>query len=48
MAQYSPAHFNASFAALADASRRGVLNQVARGDAAITAVADAFGMTSPA
>ena len=42
MAQYSPAHFNASFAALADATRRGVLDQLARGDASITDLADRF------
>jgi DNA-binding transcriptional ArsR family regulator len=45
MAQYSPTHFNASFAALADATRRGVLDQLARGDASITALADKFEMT---
>ena len=39
MAQYYPAHFNASFAALADATRRGVLDQLARGDASITVLA---------
>ena len=45
MVQYSPTHFNASFAALADATRRGVLNQLARGDASITDLADTFEMT---
>ena len=45
MAQYSPTHFNASFAALADATRRGVLDQLARDDASITALADKFQMT---
>ncbi|MEO8673057.1 MAG: metalloregulator ArsR/SmtB family transcription factor [Tahibacter sp.] len=45
MAQYSSSHFNASFAALADATRRGVLNQLARGDASITDLADKFDMT---
>ena len=45
MAQYSSAHFNASFAALAAAARRGVLGQLARGDASITALADKFEMT---
>lgn len=45
MAQYSAAHLNASFAALADATRRGVLDQLARGDASITALADRFDMT---
>lgn len=45
MVQYSQAHFNASFAALADATRRGVLEQLARGDASITDLADRFDMT---
>jgi DNA-binding transcriptional ArsR family regulator len=45
MVQYSPTHFNASFAALADATRRGILDQLARGDASITALADKFEMT---
>ena len=45
MVQYSQAHFNSSFAALADATRRGVLEQLARGDASITDLADQFDMT---
>jgi len=45
MVQHSPAHFNASFAALADATRRGVLERLARGDASITDLADKFEMT---
>jgi DNA-binding transcriptional ArsR family regulator len=45
MVQYLPTHFNASFAALADATRRGVLDQLARGDASITALANKFEMT---
>src|SRR4029079_13060632 len=45
MAQYSPTPFNASFAALADATRRGVLERLARGDASITDLADTFDMT---
>jgi len=45
MVQYAQAHFNASFAALADATRRGVLEQLARGDASITDLADRFDMT---
>ena len=45
MVQYPPTHFNASFAALADATRRGVLDQLARGDASITDLADKFEMT---
>jgi DNA-binding transcriptional ArsR family regulator len=45
MVQHSLAHFNTSFAALADATRRGVLEQLARGDASITYLADKFEMT---
>lgn len=45
MAQYPPTPFNTSFAALADATRRGVLDQLARGDASITDLADKFEMT---
>jgi DNA-binding transcriptional ArsR family regulator len=45
MVQYSHAHFNSSFTALADATRRGVLEQLARGDASITDLADRFAMT---
>ena len=45
MVQYLQSHFNDSFAALADATRRGVLEQLARGDASITDLADQFDMT---
>jgi len=45
MVQYSPAHFSASFAALSDATRRGVLEQLAVADASITDLADKFHMT---
>ncbi len=45
MVQRSQPHFNASFGALADATRRGVLEQLARGDASITDLADQFDMT---
>src|SRR4051794_21895197 len=43
MVQHSS--FNASFAALADATRRGVLERLARGDASITELATTFDMT---
>src|ERR1700722_19418314 len=36
MVQYSPARFDASFAALSDATRRGVLEQLGRAHASIT------------
>ena len=45
MAQYSGAHLNASFAALSDATRRGVLEQLGRADASITELAVRFDMT---
>ena len=45
MVQHNSAHFSASFAALADATRRGVLEKLARGDASITDLADTFDMT---
>ena len=45
MVQYVPSHFNASFAALSDGTRRGVLEQLARADASITDLADKFDMT---
>jgi DNA-binding transcriptional ArsR family regulator len=45
MVQYTPSHFNASFAALSDATRRGVLEQLARADASITDLAQKFDMT---
>ena len=45
MAQCSQAHLDASFAALADATRRGVLEQLARGNASITDLAEKFDMT---
>jgi DNA-binding transcriptional ArsR family regulator len=45
MVQYQDSHFNASFAALSDVTRRGVLEQLARADASITDLADRFQMT---
>jgi len=45
MAQYQPHHLDASFAALSDATRRGVLQRLGRGDASITELADKFHMT---
>ena len=45
MVQYSRAHLDASFAALSDATRRGVLEQLGRSDASITDLAKKFRMT---
>ena len=45
MVQYAQAHFDASFAALSDPTRRGVLEQLGRADASITDLAERFGMT---
>jgi DNA-binding transcriptional ArsR family regulator len=45
MAQYRQTHFDASFGALSDATRRGVLEQLGRADASITALAERFHMT---
>jgi DNA-binding transcriptional ArsR family regulator len=45
MVQYSQARFDASFAALSDATRRGVLEQLGRQDASITDLASKFHMT---
>lgn len=45
MVQYQQARFDASFAALSDATRRGVLEQLGRADASITDLAEKFQMT---
>ena len=45
MVQYSHTHFDASFGALSDVTRRGVLEQLGRADASITALAERFHMT---
>jgi DNA-binding transcriptional ArsR family regulator len=45
MVQYMRARLDASFAALSDATRRGVLEQLGRSDASITALAEKFHMT---
>lgn len=45
MVQYSSAGLDASFAALSDGTRRGVLQQLGRGEASITELAERFDMT---
>src|SRR6059058_907385 len=45
MVQYRQAHLDASFAALSDATRRGILERLGRADASITELAEKFHMT---
>jgi DNA-binding transcriptional ArsR family regulator len=45
MVHYKETRLDASFAALSDATRRGVLAQLGRADASITELADKFHMT---
>src|ERR1700712_1370792 len=45
MVQHSRPHLDASFAALSDATRRGVLEQLGRSEASITELAEKFHMT---
>jgi DNA-binding transcriptional ArsR family regulator len=45
MVQYTTTRLDASFAALSDATRRGVLEQLGHSEASITELADKFHMT---
>ena len=45
MVQYSAPPLDLSFAALSDATRRGIIDQLGRGNASITSLADKFQMT---
>ena len=45
MVQYQQAHLDASFAALSDVTRRGILERLGRADASITDLAGKFRMT---
>lgn len=45
MVQYLPAALDVSFAALADRTRRGVLEELGRAEASITELAERFDMT---
>ena len=45
MVQFTTTQLDVSFAALSDATRRGVLERLGRSDASITALADKFHMT---
>ena len=45
MVQYISHSLDLSFAALSDATRRGIIDQLGQGDASITSLADRFQMT---
>ena len=45
MVHYSQTRFDASFGALSDATRRGVLERLGRADASVTELAEKFHMT---
>ena len=45
MVQYVDSPLDRSFAALSDATRRGIIDRLARADASITSLADTFQMT---
>ncbi len=45
MVQYPSVQLDLTFGALSDATRRGILEQLARADASITALAEKFQMT---
>ena len=45
MVQYDQSRLDASFAALSDATRRGILERLGRADASITDLAEKFEMT---
>jgi DNA-binding transcriptional ArsR family regulator len=46
--QSSPEHLDATFAALADPTRRAILARLAQGDASVTELAEPFAMSQPA
>src|SRR4051812_21984657 len=46
--QMNPAHLDATFAALADPTRRAILARLAAGEASVTELAKPFAMTQPA
>jgi DNA-binding transcriptional ArsR family regulator len=45
MVQYVNSSLDLSFAALSDATRRGIIDQLGRADASITSLANTFQMT---
>jgi len=46
--QLPPAHLDATFAALADPTRRAILARLASGEASVSELAEPFAMTQPA
>jgi DNA-binding transcriptional ArsR family regulator len=48
MVNYSPSALDATFAALSDATRRGILARLALGEASVTDLADPYDMSLPA
>ena len=46
--RHSPSHLDATFAALADPTRRAILARLASGDASVTELAEPFAMSQPA
>ena len=46
--QTAPDHLNATFAALADPTRRAILARLAAGEASVTELAEPFAMSQPA
>jgi len=47
-AELSPGHLDATFAALADPTRRAILARLASGEASVTELAEPFAMSQPA
>lgn len=47
-APLAPDHLDATFAALADPTRRAILARLAKGDASVTELAEPFAMSQPA
>jgi DNA-binding transcriptional ArsR family regulator len=46
--QHTPDHLDATFAALADPTRRAILSRLASGEASVTELAEPFAMSQPA
>lgn len=48
LGRLAPAHLDATFAALADPTRRAILSRLAQGDASVMELAEPFRMSQPA